>query len=700
MFHHSHIRLLIIALAATLILSMTAPATRASDATSTKVTTRNTALGVNTLPLKERSEGFTHTLHYVGDKGVLQTVTLTFNERDGIALNNAHGNRALIEGAYSLATPSIRHSEDDVIIDVPLFDNDTQELVVKRFSASSLLTIPESEIAIRVKGSETLCAGVIDDDFQIINIDATGMLNQYSIRQSALISIRQFAFGIGAKSCAISSQNHLIYVADEYAGVWQIEADSESEVSRELIYHNANIAVEGISVIATEPLESYESTAISSELLAWVSPDTNTLWLKEHCNEKAWTLPLKTTSHENNIAPETVVLSLQRQHDNVDLHIQVDDDNSDLIYSTTLSIRSLPLQCKDAHVSVTAEKHGIVKVTATEETQAVEHYGDAADDPAIWVNASQPEKSIVIGTDKKGALNSYSMDGKLLQSLPQGRVNNVDVGYNVDVLAVDDTMFDGKTVDIAVASNRTHNSLSVTHIDKSGKLEYLGDIATSLNDVYGMCLFVEDGRAQVIVNDTSGAFERYAFTVASDGAISGTLLQQFLLPSQPEGCVVDTSLKLAYLGEEAAGIWQLPVDNNNTSPVFTTPIHGPVAADVEGLALFDVDNTRYLIASSQGNNSYAVYRTASTLSNMHTNDLQYVGSIEIVTNNIAMIDGVSETDGLDATNANLGGLFSEGLWVVQDGRNVMPTERQNFKLIAGTHLANAIRALIKQPNAH
>lgn len=694
MFHNTYKNVLAITTVASLL------STTAMAKLNSKEAVLSAPLTVNTKALKTTPAGFTHTFHYADANGVSQTVTLTFNARDGIALNNAQGSRTLIEGAYSLATPSIHHLEDDVIIDVPLFDNDTQELVVKRFSASSLLTIPHGDIAVSVKGSETLCAGVIDDDFQIINIDATGMLNQYSVRQNALVSIRQFAFGTGAKSCAISSQNHLIYVADEYAGVWQLEADSESEVSRELIYHNANIAVEGISVIAAEPLESYGSTAISSELLAWVSPDTNTLWLKEHCSEKAWTLPLETTSHENNIAPETVVLSLQRQHDNVDLHIQVDDDNSDLVYSTTLPIRSMPLQCEDTHVNVTAEKHGIVKVSATEETQTVEHYGDAADDPAIWVNASQPEKSIVIGTDKKGALNSYNMDGKLLQSLPQGRVNNVDVGYNVDVLPVDDTMFDGKTVDIAVASNRTHNSLSFTRIDKTGKLKYIGDIATSLNDVYGMCLFVEDGRAQVIVNDTSGEFERYAVTIASDGAISGTLLQQFSLPSQPEGCVVDTSLKLAYLGEEAAGIWQLPLDNDNTSPIFSTPIHGPVAADVEGLALFDVDNTRYLIASSQGNNSYAVYRTASTRSTMHINDLNYVGSIEIVTNNIAMIDGVSETDGLDATNANLGGLFSEGLWVVQDGRNVMPTERQNFKLVAGTHLANAIRALIKQRNAH
>ncbi|WP_338517257.1 phytase [Alteromonas gracilis] len=696
MFHHSHIRLFIIALAATLILSMTAPATRASDATNTKVATRNTALGVNTLPLKELPDGFTHTLHFTDGNGMLHTVTMTLNTPDGIVLKNTQGRGALIKGSYSLATPSIRHLESDVILDVPLFDKDTQKLVVKRFSASSLLTLPDSEIAVRVKGSETLCAGVIDGDFQLINIDATGMLNQYSVMQNSLVSRRQFAFGAGAKSCAISSQNRLIYVADEYAGIWQIDADSESEVSRELIYHNANIAVEGISVVTTAPLASYEGKATSSELLAWVSPDTNTLWLKAHCSEKAWALLLENTLRQSQIAPETVILSLRQDAEN--LLVQVDDDNSNSVYSTTLPVRALPLKCDSTKGRL--DNKDIVSVTAIAETQPVEHYGDAADDPAIWVNDLAPSDSIVIGTDKKGALNSYRLDGNLLQTLPQGRVNNVDVGYNVNVIPVADTRFDGQTIDIAVASNRTHNSLSITHIDKTGTLTYLGDIATSLNDVYGMCLFVEGGRAQVIVNDTSGHFERYAVAIASDGAVSGSLLQQFSLPSQPEGCVVDTSLHIAYLGEEAAGIWQLPISDNNSLPIFSTPIQSPVEADIEGLALFDVDEKRYVIASSQGNNTYAIYQTIAASGRERPITLTYVGSIDIAQNDIAMIDGVSETDGLDATNANLGGVFKEGLWVVQDGRNVLPTERQNFKLVSGSHLADAIRTLTKQTSKH
>lgn len=77
----------------------------------------------------------------------------------------------------------------------------------------------------------------------------------------------------------------------------------------------------------------------------------------------------------------------------------------------------------------------------------------------------------------------------------------------------------------------------------------------------------------------------------------------------------------------------------------------------------------------------------------NAHQLTYTGLIQITADVNNRIDGVSETDGLEATNANLGGVFSEGLWVVQDGRNVMPLETQNFKLVSGATLKEAIRHL-------
>ena len=48
---------------------------------------------------------------------------------------------------------------------------------------------------------------------------------------------------------------------------------------------------------------------------------------------------------------------------------------------------------------------------ATVETEPVGTSGDAADDPAIWVDAKNPGHSAVIGNDKGGALEVYDLTG-------------------------------------------------------------------------------------------------------------------------------------------------------------------------------------------------------------------------------------------------------------------------------------------------
>ena len=90
----------------------------------------------------------------------------------------------------------------------------------------------------------------------------------------------------------------------------------------------------------------------------------------------------------------------------------------------------------------------------------------------------------------------------------------------------------------------------------------------------------------------------------------------------------------------------------------------------------------YLVLSSQGNNTYAVYRREG--------DQAYVGSFAVVADGRAGIDGVSETDGLDVSSANLGPGFEHGALIAQDGRNVLPGELQNYKYIPWDRVAEAL----------
>ena len=45
------------------------------------------------------------------------------------------------------------------------------------------------------------------------------------------------------------------------------------------------------------------------------------------------------------------------------------------------------------------------------ETPQVISKGDAADDPAIWLNQTNPSKSLIFGTDKRSGIYTYNLNG-------------------------------------------------------------------------------------------------------------------------------------------------------------------------------------------------------------------------------------------------------------------------------------------------
>jgi 3-phytase len=68
----------------------------------------------------------------------------------------------------------------------------------------------------------------------------------------------------------------------------------------------------------------------------------------------------------------------------------------------------------------------------------------------------------------------------------------------------------------------------------------------------------------------------------------------------------------------------------------------------------------------------------------------FVGKFHVVANETLGIDGSSETDGLDVVSAPLGADYPAGLLVVQDGRNLMPAQRQNFKYVSWQDVMKAL----------
>lgn len=336
-----------------------------------------------------------------------------------------------------------------------------------------------------------------------------------------------------------------------------------------------------------------------------------------------------------------------------------------------------------AQTTVPLPPAGLPTVVATAETEPVDLAGDAADDPAIWVDTTTPSASLVIGSQKKFGVLLYDLGGKLLQSVPAGRINNIDLR--------DPFQLAGQRVAIVAGSNRSDRSLDLWALDPATRR--LRDVADGvlplgLSDPYGLCLYrsPRDGSVQVIVNDKDGRVQQWRLQEHAGGKVGIEKLREFRLSSQPEGCVADDDAGLLYLGEERRGVWRYPAEADSTvAPVLVdhTGDGGHLVADVEGLSLWrGRDGSGYLVVSVQGEHAYAVYERAPPN--------RFRGKFTVVDDPASGIDGSQETDGLDATATDLGPPYSRGLLVVQDGYNTHPDANQNFKLIPFASVIDAL----------
>lgn len=359
-------------------------------------------------------------------------------------------------------------------------------------------------------------------------------------------------------------------------------------------------------------------------------------------------------------------------------------------------------------------------VTPTSETAAL--YDDEAgsnsdaDDPAIWRNAADPARSLVVATAKEGGLRVYDLDARLVQSIPApappgeedapGRFNNVDIVSN-----------------LAVVSDRGNDRLRFYRIDPSRPGSPLTDVtdpaaspvfSTSQSDIneqrtaYGLATWRDKstGRSYALAsrrNRTEIALLELKPTAA--GTVGYRKIRTLALPSsfrlpngtswspcaepdelpQVEGMVVDPANGMLYAGQEDIGIWRMRADLT-AAPVLVDkvkeygvpgvydaeteecapgadPGYGGkrISADVEGLTLFqERDGDGYLLASSQGDNTFALYDRELSERN------EYEGGFRIGAAS-ATLDGSEECDGAAILNEPLGARYPRGLLVVQDG---------------------------------
>jgi 3-phytase len=252
--------------------------------------------------------------------------------------------------------------------------------------------------------------------------------------------------------------------------------------------------------------------------------------------------------------------------------------------------------------------------------------------------------------------SSLVCPGNELDFLTTGRLNNVDA------INIAPDRF------LVAASNRTAISIDLYEADlRKDSVVLVSRVTLDVLQPYGLCMGRTPERS-VFVGDTTGNVEHWVLADDLTAAAPAQRVGLYRFDSQTEGCVFDANDNTLYVGEEDRGIWAVDLASGQRRLLDSVGA-GFLVADVEGLDIYQGDSQRLLVASSQGDNTYVLYRLpeGAPLAKFRIFDAPGDG-----------IDGSEDTDGVAVTNQPLPG-YPRGILVVQDGFNRKPRARQNFK---------------------
>jgi 3-phytase len=352
-----------------------------------------------------------------------------------------------------------------------------------------------------------------------------------------------------------------------------------------------------------------------------------------------------------------------------------------------VAVAALLTACATREVDYQGEGEGFIgagtDVTARLETPSVGTAGqDAADDPAIWAGPAPvtiggvTTRGFVAGTDKKAGLYIYGLDGAVLQFLPEGLLNNVDLTEGLTV--------GGRPQVVLGASDRTPG--------KTGVALYLfdpaadagvrpwGAITTDVVEPYGFCFARRGTEIHAVLVGHEGEVRQFVLTADAAGQPSAREVRRFDVGTISEGCAADEATNALYIAEENVGLWRYGLDpaTGATRTLIQPIAPGILVADAEGLTVIEDGAARYLIGSSQGDSTFPVWRIDGAAP-------VYAGRFVV---RDGAVDRVTGTDGLAALGGPVGDAFPEGLVVVQDDINDVGT--QNFKYIDWRDIRTAL----------
>lgn len=317
--------------------------------------------------------------------------------------------------------------------------------------------------------------------------------------------------------------------------------------------------------------------------------------------------------------------------------------------------------CRTSHQQGQVENR-----TAVEPVVITEPVNHDSDDPAIWINHTDPSKSLIVGTDKDidGALFVFDLEGKIQRDkVVTGlkRPNNVDIAYGL--------MLNSRPTDIAVTTERFTHKLRIFSlpdmkpVDGGGLEMFVGEGGAEYRDLMGIALYTnKDGKIYAIVGrkngPTSGGYLwQYLLEDAGNGTVKATLVRKFGIYSgkkEIEAIAVDNELGYVYYSDEQIGIRQYyadPEKGDHQLALFGT---SGFKADHEGISIYKLtESTGYILVSDQGANRFQIFSREGNSQNPYEHNLLKVVNVK-----------ATQSDGSDVVNTPLNEKFKHGLFVV------------------------------------
>lgn len=333
-----------------------------------------------------------------------------------------------------------------------------------------------------------------------------------------------------------------------------------------------------------------------------------------------------------------------------------------LYYFSLLALTGAAACSSSSTDSIAENENSVQVVKPVYVTDPVIH---DTDDPAIWINPTDPAKSLIVGTDKDsvGALYVFDLKGKVIDSLVRRdiqRPNNVDISYELSL--------GNQTIDFAVTGERLTSKLrffslpEMKEINAGGIEIFQGETGPEYRDLMGVAAFKspKSGKTYVIAGrkngPTDGTYLWQYEVIGENGQIRLELVRKFGQYSgikEIEAIAVDAQLGFIYYSDEGVGVrkyYAEPDMGNEELALFGTT---GFTDDHEGISIYKLDDTTgYILVSDQQAALFHVFPREGKEGNPHDHSL--ITKIAVST---------LESDGSEVTSTSLGPDFPKGLFV-------------------------------------